>query len=172
MRTILCLAALLLLSGCAGYGGQGLKVGTADLQDIRRVMGVPAQEWEEPGGVRRLAYPRGPMGTHTYMAEVDAGGKLTRFENVLTVRHFADVRKGMNREAVARLLGPVDPASGITYYAARDELVWEWLYCDDWSQLARFYVLFDGSKHYVRSTMSLPDYWCAGGDQGTCWCSH
>ena len=54
---------------------------------------------------------------------------------------------------VLRILGPSYPGWTI-YYKARDELVWEWRYCDVWSEPARFNVLFDGSSGKVRSTLS------------------
>ena len=43
------------------------------------------------------------------------------------------------------------------YFEARDELVWEWRYCDDWGEPARFNVLFDGTSRRVRSTLSLTE---------------
>jgi hypothetical protein len=173
MATARHLIGLLLLAGlaaCAGYGGQRLEVGQADIGTVLRVMGTPALEWTENDGRRQLAYPRGPSGVHTYMVHIGPDGKLELIENVLTMEHFARIRKDMTTEDVARVLGPVAPVTGVSYFRARDELVWEWRYCDDWNQLSRFYVLFDGSALTVRSTMSLRDLDCEMADQGGCWC--
>lgn len=52
------------------------------------------------------------------------------------------------------------------YFKARDELVWEWRYCDAWNRLARFDVLFDATKEVVRSTLSIREE--CGRD--SCWC--
>lgn len=163
---------LVLLAGCAGYDGRGLRPGQSDEEAVLRLMGPPALRWEDADGGSRLAYPRGPLGLHTYMLRIDRAGRLSSIENVLTPEHFARIEKDMRAEEVLRILGPVDPVHGITYFAARDELVWEWLYCDSWNQRARFYVLFDGSARTVRSSMSLPDPDCLGGDLGNCWCGH
>lgn len=76
----------------------------------------------------------------------------------------------MTQEQVLRILGPAEP-SWTVYFKARDELVWEWRYCDEWNELARFNVLFDGTKGTVRSTMSLTESQrdlC--GQDRPCWC--
>lgn len=161
----------LLLSGCASYAGRGLVAGESNVADITGVMGTPALQWQAADGSRRLAYPRGPMGVHTFMAQVGADGKLQRIDNVLVPEQFARITPGMRQDEVLRLLGPPQPAWTV-YFAARDELVWEWRYCDDWNQLARFDVLFDGSSELVRSTMTLRDDQLGRcGRDGGCWCS-
>lgn len=165
------LLILATLAACAGYGGSGLRIGEADVEAVMQVMGPPAMEWQDADGSRQFAYPRGPAGVHTYMVRIDANGKLQGIENVLAPAHFARIRKGMGPQEVLRLLGPIDPYNGTSYFAARDELVWEWLYCDDWNQLARFYVLFDGTAQTVRSTMSLIDNQCGGWGDRPCRCS-
>ena len=43
------------------------------------------------------------------------------------------------------ILGPSEP-SWTACFKTRDEVVWEWRYCDEWNEAARFDVLFDGSK--------------------------
>jgi hypothetical protein len=146
--------SMLLLSGCAGYGGSGLIPGQAGVDDVVGTMGQPPMQWSDADGSRRLAYPRGPMGVHTYMVQLGADGKLLRIDNVLAPEFFAQITPGMGKDQVLRVLGPPQPAWTV-YFAARDELVWEWRYCDDWNRLARFDVLFDGSKELVRTTMSL-----------------
>lgn len=57
---------------------------------------------------------------------------------------------------VLRLLGPSD-SNGSAYFAARNELVWEWRFCDSWNQVARFAVLFDATTGVVRSTLQQPE---------------
>lgn len=158
------------LVGCAGYGGSGLVPGDAGIDDVLRVMGHPAMEWTEADGSHRLAYPRGPMGVHTYMALAGPDGRLKSIENVLAAGHFARIAAGMGKAEVLKVLGP--PAPGWTvYFPARDELVWEWGYCDDWNRLARFAVLFDGSREVVRSTMSLREEQVGSCTQDGCACA-
>ena len=59
----------------------------------------------------------------------------------------------MEKDRVLCILGPSEP-SWTACFKARDEVVWEWRYCDEWNEAARFDVLFDGSKGTVRSSMS------------------
>ena len=116
-------------------------------------MGAPAMRWREADGGERLAYPRGPAGFHTYMVETDKNGVFKRLENVLEPKHFARLREGMTQDEVLRVIGPPQ-AHWTVYFAARDELVWEWRYCDDFAEPARFNVLFDNTSGKLRTTMS------------------
>lgn len=152
-RRLLGIATVLLLTACASYSGRGLKPGEARLADVEAVMGPPALRWQAADGSLRLAYPRGPQGMATFMVDIGADGFLTSIDNVLDSAGFAGIHKGMSKDDVLRRLGPSDPA-GTVYFAARDELVWDYRYCDDWNEPARFYVLFDGTSGRVRSTMS------------------
>lgn len=171
MRKLLLATLLLLLAGCASYDGRGLRPGQSGENEVLGLMGSPAWQWRNADGSRLLAYPRGPMGVHTYMAHIGADGKLARIENVLTPEFFARIEAGMSKEQVLKTLGPPQPAWTV-YFAARDELAWEWRYCDDWNQLARFNVLFDASKGVVRSTLSLrEDQIGLCGRHGACQCA-
>lgn len=161
--------AVLLLAGCAAYSSNGLKLGEARLEDVLRVMGQPAMRWQESDGALQLAYPRGPMGVHSYMAFIGADGGLQRIENVMEQSAFARIQAGMSKEQVLRILGPSWPGWAV-YFKARDELVWEWRYCDEWNEAARFDVLFDASMEKVRSTLSQTESQMGLCDQ-SCWCS-
>ncbi|GAO35357.1 hypothetical protein SCT_0743 [Sulfuricella sp. T08] len=169
MKRLTMILAALLLTGCAAYSG-GLKPGEARLEDVLRVMGQPAMRWQEPDGALQLAYPRGPMGVHSYMAFIGADGGLQRIENVMDRSAFTRIQAGMGKEQVLRILGPSWPGWTV-YFKARDELVWEWRYCDEWNEPARFDVLFDASTETVRSTLSLTESQMGLCEQGGCWCS-
>ncbi|MFA5170837.1 MAG: outer membrane protein assembly factor BamE [Sulfuriferula sp.] len=156
MKILSGILLVLLLSACASYSGRGLEPGTAGYDDVIRVMGQPAMRWQNADGSSQLAYPRGPMGVQTFMAVIAADGKLKSLKNVLDAKHFAQIQPGMTKDQVLRILGPSEP-SWTTYYARRDELVWEWRYCNELRQLSRFDVLFDGSKGIVRSSMGMTE---------------
>ncbi|PKO88016.1 MAG: hypothetical protein CVU18_08800 [Betaproteobacteria bacterium HGW-Betaproteobacteria-12] len=157
LRGVSIVLAALLVGACAAYSGRGLQPGVASVDDVQRTMGVPALRWRDPDGSQQFAYPRGSAGTHTYMAFFTPDGRLSRLENVLQMSHFARIRPGRDdQEAILRLLGPPVPAWTI-YFKARDELVWEWPFCDEWNRLARFDVLFDGTSGHVRTTYQRPD---------------
>jgi hypothetical protein len=146
----LALALTLTLCACAGHD---LRPGTATEADARQQLGSPAMQWEWPDGGKQLAFPRGPMGYQTYMVFIDAAGRVERSGNVLTTEGFATIQPGMTQAAVLQQIGPPQPQWDI-YFAARNELVWEWRYCNAWSEPARFNVLFDGSSLLVRSTLA------------------
>jgi len=155
MKGVAAAGAALLLAGCAAYGGYGLQPG-ARLEDVERIMGPPAMRWPEADGGQLLAYPRGPSGVHTFMVRIGGDATLVSLENVLDPKHFGRIHEGMTQEEVLRMIGPPAPQWTV-YFAARDELVWEWRYCDDWSEPARFNVLFDGTSGKVRTTMSVAE---------------
>lgn len=167
------------VAGCAGlhsYSGYGLQSGLSTRQEVVASMGPPAMQWTDADGREQLAYPRGPAGTQTFMAYLDAHGRLERIEGVLDSAHFARIQAGKSDKAdVLRLLGPPQP-QWTAYFEARDELAWEWRFCDDWNQVARFDVLFDASSGIVRSTLQrpdehLPDPWGRGRQRAST-CSH
>jgi hypothetical protein len=153
MKKILVILISAVLTACAGYSGANLKPGVGTEAEVLQAMGVSAMTWELSGGGRQLAYPRGPAGFQTYMAFIDKAGKLERIENVMTMASFAKVQAGMTQAQVLQLLGPSQP-QWTAYFKARDELVWEWRYCDSWNEAARFDVLFDGTTKIVRSTQT------------------
>ena len=107
-----------------------------------------------------------------------AGCASTKVQNPVNYITFRDeplvrnVEKGMSKDEVLRILGPSYPGWTV-YFKARDELVWEWRFCDVYSEPARFDVLFDGSTGKVRSTMSMTERlslpWGRGNRRD--WCS-
>jgi hypothetical protein len=151
------MAVAWLLSACASYSGSGLKPGVATLPEVLTTMGEPAMRWLEADGRQQLAYPRGPAGTQTFMVYIAPDERLERIEAVLDAAHFARIENGKSDQAaVLKILGPSQP-QWTAYFKARDELVWEWRFCDGWGQMARFDVLFDASSGIVRTTYQRPD---------------
>lgn len=151
------LALCTLLAACAGYDGRDLKPGVSTAAEVMASMGEPAMRWQEADGSQQLAFVRGPQGPHTFMVRLGPDQRLRSIENVLDERIFARLAPGQTQEEVLRLLGPPTP-HWTAYFAARDELVWEWLFCDSSGHLARFDVLFDGTTKRLRTTMARPDY--------------
>lgn len=163
------LVLTMLLGACASYNGRGLIPGEAGLENVLGLMGKPAMQWQLTDGSVQLAYPRGPMGLDTYMVFLGSDGKLRQIENVLDQKHFARIRQGITKQEVLRILGPSHPG-WTAYFERRDELVWEWRFCDDWNEPSRFDVLFDNSTGTVRSTMSIPESLKGLCGNGRCTC--
>jgi hypothetical protein len=157
MRLWITLLATMLLAACASYSGSGLKPGEARLDDVQGLMGPPAMRWQEPDGSVQLAYPRGPAGFHTFMVKLGPDGRLQSIANVLEEKSFARIRARMTKDEVLRVLGPPDYSRNV-YFKARDELVWDWRFCELSGNTARFMVLFDGASGAVRSTMNQTEY--------------
>jgi hypothetical protein len=115
-------AAALTLLGCAAYGPGGLPAGASEAEVVAR-MGAPTARRAAPDGGWRLEYARGPMGLHTYLLDVDAAGRLQRWEQVLDAAHFAAVTPGLSREALLWQLGqPTETRR----YARQNEDVWHY----------------------------------------------
>lgn len=175
MRGRIIVVALLsgLLAACASYDGFSLQGEAVRVDDVERVMGQPAIRWPDADGGQILVYPRGPMGFHTFFVHSDALGKVLSRENVLDARHFAGIQSGMTADEVLRQLGP-PVAEWTVYFKARDELVWEWRYCDSWNEPARFNVLFDGTSQQVRSTLNSTESarGISSSDDRRRWCGH
>jgi hypothetical protein len=167
MKKIIALTFAILIAGCASYSGQGLEPGVSTGEDVMKVMGKPAMSWSNPDGSQVLAYPRGPAAFDTFMVLIDSKGIMRSKKNVLDMKHFAMIRAGMSKEEVLRILGPSQPQWTV-YFKQRDELAWEWRYCDDSNYAVRFDVLFDNTSGKVRSTQSNPEYT----KQGRVSCSH
>jgi outer membrane protein assembly factor BamE (lipoprotein component of BamABCDE complex) len=140
-----------LLSGCVSYSGDSLKPGQSTLQDVEAAMGEPAMQWTDPDHSMQLSYPRGPAGFHSYMVYLDPAGHLQRIQNVMDLDSFYRISPGMTEQQVLRILGPSVP-QWTNFFAARRELVWEWRYCNEFSQRARFDVLIDADSHKVRTS--------------------
>ena len=129
-----------LLAACAAYDGHGLRPGASTVDDVRRTMGPPALELPNPDGSRQLAYPRGPLGTQTFMVEVGRDGVLRAIRPALTDDNYHRITAGQTRDDVLRLIGP----PGETMEFPRlGQIAWDYRYQDTWGYVAIFSILFD-----------------------------
>jgi len=156
MKPWISIFSALLLVACASYSGRGLKPGEDNMENVLQLMGQPAKRWQNADGTITLAYPRGPMGYHTYMVSIAKDGKLQQIENVLNEKYFARIQPGMTQDEVIDLLGPAYQ-SWTVYFERSNELVWEWRFCDVWHDASRFNVMFDNTKGTVRRTLIMTE---------------
>lgn len=140
MKRTLYVASLLVLGACASYDGRSLQPGASSEDEVRRVMGPPAMEFRNPDGSRELAYPRGPLGTQTFMADVSREGVLQAVRPVLTDDIFRTIEPGMTRDQVVRLIGP---PGDVMEFPRMGQLSYEYRFMDTWHYLALFSVNFD-----------------------------
>ncbi|MBE7939396.1 MULTISPECIES: hypothetical protein [Ramlibacter] len=97
--------ALALLGGCAGGPFDAPAVGQSGDSVIAR-FGRPTRVVALPSG-QRLQYSRQPFGQQAWMVDLDAAGRVTRAEQVLTEDGFRRIAVDRwTREDVEREFGP------------------------------------------------------------------
>lgn len=110
------------VAGC-DLGIDDLKPGVSTAQQVRSVLGEPSYEWRESDGSVVWEFADWRAGLVTYMAEIGADGVLKALRQVLAEEYFAQVRAGMSRAEVRRLLGKSGERMN---FPARNEEVWTW----------------------------------------------
>lgn len=134
------LVVIALFAGCASYSGRDLEPGIATEAEVRQLMGAPAATWETPEG-QVWAYPRGPMGWHTYLVRFSPRGALASIEQVLDEPHFAKIKVGeMTQDDVRHVIGP--PFQTVAF-PRRNEVAWDYRFRDLWGYSTIFSVIFD-----------------------------
>lgn len=145
-------ALVAFLSGCATLFPGTVNVGDAESEVISK-RGQPTNRYQD-GKETLLEYSLGPWGQKTFMARLDASGKVISFEQVLTTQKFATIKVGETRkEEVLRLIGA---PSDTSYLSLRDMEVWSYPYkeANVWNSI--MHVHFDRSG-VVRQMLNGPD---------------
>ena len=140
MKAIAALPALLVLAGCASIGGLGLRAGVSSEGEVRHSLGMPALEIENADGSHQLAYPSGPFGTQTVMVLVSKDGRVQRIQPVLNEDHFYQIRPGLRRDDVLRLIGPPGETGA---FPRLGQVAWDYRFTDAWGYTAIFSVMLD-----------------------------
>ena len=114
---------LMMLTACSSYAPPtGLTGLTKD--ELVAKMGVPDMQRQTTLGTR-LEFPRGPLGHHTWFVYLDATGRATRAEQVLTEPNFQKIAPGMGQDEVRQMLGRPSHIQGLG--RSRGE-VWSYRY--------------------------------------------
>ena len=130
----------LVAAACASYSGRGLQPGVSSEDEVRRTMGPPALELANPDGSRQLAYPRGPLGTETFMVRIGRDGLVQGMDQVLRDETFYRIVPGITKDDVLRLIGP---PSEIMEFPRLQQVSWEYRYQDSWGYTAFLSVMID-----------------------------
>ncbi|WP_334188481.1 hypothetical protein [Noviherbaspirillum sp.] len=140
------------LQGCAILHSGTITPGETEAQVIAK-LGQPTNRYkDEKGGL--LEYARGPWGQQTYMARIGPDGRVTSFEQVLTLQKFATITPGQaNKKDVLHTIGA---PSDTSYLSLSDLEVWSYPYkeSDVWNSL--MHVHFDRNG-VVQKMMNGPD---------------
>lgn len=145
----------LLMFGCRpveDFGLEKLTKGVSTESDVRAAMGEPEKVWQQGDGTHTLEYPKGPAGHRTFMVDIDAGGTLRDWQQVLTPENFATVKVGMTRDEIRRKLGKQRTT---VEFPLKNEEVWDWRYMESPGEERLFNVHFDrGSGQVTRTSIS------------------
>jgi hypothetical protein len=156
MRSLLVVAAVA-LSGCAGYAPSQLKPGDTEAQAVAE-LGQPTGRYPLPQG-SRLEFARGPYGKHTYMVDLDAQGRVTGWQQVLTEQHFNQVVAGWTRDRLLMEFGrPAERRSGDW----QGGQVWSYRYPTEMG-LCQWFQVSIGDDGVVQSTGYGIDPHCDAG---------
>lgn len=97
-------AMALLMTGCMTYAPSNAFIGLSRSETISR-LGQPNPMPPDLESARRLDFPRGPFGKHTYSVYFDERGKVSGFRQLLSEENFAKVVPGMDAGEVVSLIG-------------------------------------------------------------------
>ena len=122
LRRLPSVMAALLMAGCATLGSTPPQPGEDGAAALARLP-APTGEFANADGSRRIEFARGPFGRQTHMLDVDADGRVVRWEQVLTEAHFATIQPGISSDELRRKIGRPSWVWGVRY---RDQTVWSY----------------------------------------------
>jgi len=158
MRRAAILSLLCFLAACANFSA--IAPGTP-AQEVAARAGAPGTIWKNPDGSQVWEYPLGPAGYQTFMVGFGPDETVRDVRQVLSDEYFAQVRAGMTREEVRRLLGR---PREVWYFPERDEETWTYRYkAPSYSNPRLFSVLFDRTEGTVRTTLALDEIFSGRG---------
>lgn len=147
------LAAVVLLGGCASFGGHGLVPGQSRQADVEAAMGAPTDRLRLANGDTALYYSLLPFGRRMYVATVSAEGLLRSLDQRLTHQTIARIKINDTARQVRELLGPPD-RTGRMERLQRDVWEYPWLDAEEkrilWVQFS-----YDGT---VREVIDMHDF--------------
>jgi outer membrane protein assembly factor BamE (lipoprotein component of BamABCDE complex) len=138
------LLGLSLLTACSGYAPSANMSGMTQDQLLAQ-MGQPDVVRQTAAGTR-LEFPRGPFGHHTWFVDLDATGRVSHSEQVLTEQNFNQVGPGMTQDEVRQRLGRPSETQGLG--RARG-VVWNYRYENYFCQWFQVEI---SQEQLVRST--------------------
>lgn len=152
LQRIFAIFSFVALSACATLLPPAVNIGDTEA-DLIAKRGPPTNRYQDNNN-HLLEYALGPWGQKTYMARIDASGKVVSFEQVLTIEKFASIQVGeTHRNEVLRIIGAPSETS---YLPLRDLEVWSYPYkeANVWNSI--MHVHFD-RQGIVRQMLNGPD---------------
>jgi hypothetical protein len=152
LPNLLLTAFLTIVSGCAALMPPPVNVGDSEA-DVIAKRGQPTHRYQD-GNIRLLEYALGPWGQKTYMARLDATGRVISFEQVLTTQTFATIK--VNEATKDMVLHTVGAPSETSYLSLRDLEVWSYPYKEAGVWNSIMHIHFDRNG-IVRQMLNGPD---------------
>lgn len=155
----------LLLAACQKIGLNNefaitrLKIGETTREQVRERVGKPDLVRDASDGSQLWEFPFGPEGSHTYMLRFDGNGVLREVQQVLSRDIFSQIKPGMRKEEVRRLLGR--PRTTVVYALSQQE-VWDWRFQDTSTTQLLFVVTFDAQGIVIKTGEMMPPEMSAG----------
>jgi hypothetical protein len=152
LRATLFAVSLTTLNACSVLMPAPVNAGDSEA-DVIAKRGEPTHRYQN-GQEHLLEYALGPWGQRTYMARVDANGKVVSFEQVLTVQKFSTIKVGeATKNDVLRTIGA---PSETAYFSRTDLEVWTYPYKESevWNSMMHVHFDKDG---VVRQMLNGPD---------------
>jgi hypothetical protein len=141
---------LLLLFGCQNFAA--ITPGTPSSALVDR-FGTPNVIAKNSDGSEIWEYPRVPSGYEKFLIDIGADRTVRAVRQVLAEEYLSQVRAGMSRDDVRRILGtPYE----IAILARRNEEVWTWRYWDPPAAVL-VHVHFDRASGVVSRVLRLDD---------------
>jgi hypothetical protein len=154
--------SVLILAGCASFGGNTLVPGKSTAAEVEALMGAPAGRLERPNGETDLYFSRLPAGRAMYVARIGPDGALKSIEQRLVRENIGKIVAGAwTKKEVRELLGP--PGKSGHFSRQRREW-WEYRFIDIavkrvlWVQFSE-----DGVVREVLDMLDPTEYRPAGG---------
>lgn len=145
-------AMLIAIGGCASFGAPPINPGDSETV-VLSALGSPTHRYQD-GKSHLLEYMSGPWGQTTYMARIDASGKLVSYEQVLTTQKFATIKPGeATKDDVLRTIGA---PSDTSYLSLSGLEVWSYPYKESGVWDSIMHVHFDKTG-IVRRMENGPD---------------
>ncbi len=141
---VVALTVMLAIGGCTSYAPSGNFIGLSRTETIT-ALGNPNPMPGELDSAKRLDFPRGPYGKHTYSVYFDERGKVSGYRQLLTDENFEKIVPGLDVSEVVDLIG----VSKDTFMLGRDRgFVWNYRYE---TPLCRWFQIEFTMENKVRS---------------------
>jgi len=125
----------------------------ASEQEVIAKLGQPTNRYTD-GDQRLLEYMTGPAGQTTYMARLDASGRLVSYQQVLTVQQFGKIE--VDRATKSDVLRLIGAPSDTSYLTLTKREVWSYPYREQNVWDSMMHVQFDDAG-VVRMLQNGPD---------------